>query len=103
MLKNYIEIVKKNPAILLSKVKKELPKKAEIYCSIELEKSLNEKFFSEQGLQKPNYSFKGVDLDLEPGLAFVDGNIKYIFPLNEIVEDFMVINKNEIRKKIFDE
>lgn len=103
LLKNYIDIIQKNPAILLKKVNKEIPKTADIYCSFELEKSFNEKVLSEQGLTKPNYSFKGVDSELEPGLAFVDGNIKYIFPLNEIVEDFMMNNKTEIRKKIFDE
>ncbi|MCK5848626.1 MAG: hypothetical protein KAH01_05460 [Caldisericia bacterium] len=103
LLKKYILVVQKNPAILLNKVKKEIPKNANIYCSSELDKSISEKALIDQGLKQPNYSFKGVDSEIEPGLAFVDGNIKYIFPLDEIVEDFMQKNKNEIRKKIFDE
>ncbi len=100
LLAVYIKDIKENPSAYLQKMNQVLPGKGDLYCSSEL----LDVFESEKNAEfETNYSFKGVDSLIEPGIACIDGRVKYIYPLQETIQDFLDENKNTIGKKLFDE
>lgn len=98
--KNFLEIIRLKPNLLLKKTLLQLSaKNGEVYVSQELSTMITQDLVHQFNQENHStFEYKGVDTQLEPGIAVQKGTIKYIYSLKEFIDTFLEKNHSDITK-----
>ncbi len=98
--KNFLEMIRLKPNLLLKKTISQLTSKnGELKVSKELSGIITNELIQQFNQENQSiFKFTGVDAQLEPGIAVLNGTTRYIYSLQEFIDNFLEKNHSDITK-----